>query len=81
MVQLRGRVRDNAIVLDEPIGLPEGTEVELDVQAKSAISSDPAREHPLRRAVGTLRDANEWDDILRQIYEERKHPNRAVAPL
>lgn len=76
---LHGKVLGRTIVLDEPLGLPPGQEVELTV-------TPIPRQHPwgegIRQSAGALADSwtEEDDRILAEIYADRKRASRRGIP-
>jgi len=63
----RGTVRGSIIELDEPVKLPDGTRVQVQI----APEESPRRNSPRAwlQLVGTLTD-EEADDMLRFVQEE-----------
>ncbi|WP_044188699.1 hypothetical protein [Hyalangium minutum] len=71
---LKARVRSGRLVMDEPVDLPEGTEVELTLadDSDSLQEEDRARLHAaLERSAEQFRDKEgiPADEALRQIRE------------
>ena len=50
---LRGHVKDGAVVLDEPVGLPDGTDVEVEVRPVDAGGQGPTLYERLQGVVGS----------------------------
>lgn len=68
-MKLKGMVKDKCVVVDLPVPVPDGTEVEVELKF----------EHPLMEVFGILKDDEEWDRILEDIYAEReKNTGREV---
>lgn len=68
-MKLKGTVKDKSVVVVLPVSVADGTEVEVDLKFK----------HPLLEVFGILKDDNEWDRILEDIYAEReKNTGREV---
>ncbi len=72
-----GHVEDGAIVLDEPVALPDGAvvKIELAVQAAGAVSSSSQDFLELVSALPA--GVRSKEDIDRQIQEERMSWGRA----
>ena len=49
---VRGHIRDGAVVLDEPVKLPDGTSVEVDVRALLSGDEGPTLYERLRDVIG-----------------------------
>lgn len=65
-MKLKGIVKGHTIEFDEPLGLPEGQRVEVDVSACEAIDLEQygIRPIPLSDYVVTTEMVNEWRDEL-----------------
>jgi hypothetical protein len=76
---IHGKVHGKTIELDEDLGLAEGQEVEVQVQAVPATRTWG---EGLRRSAGAL--ANDWteedDRIWEEIYQDRKRDRRREIP-
>ena len=76
---IHGKVQGRTIVLDEPLGLPLGQEVDVTV-------TPVARERPagegIRRSAGALADSwtDEDDRILAEIHQDRQRSTRREIP-
>jgi hypothetical protein len=68
---IHGKAQGRTIVLDEPLGLPLGQEV--DVTVTPVTGERPAGEG-IRRSAGALADSwtDEDDRILAEIHQDRK---------
>jgi len=76
---IQGTIHGKTIELREEIGLIEGQEVEVTVRP---ISHAPVRQpgEGLLRTEGALADDIEWDDIMEEIHQARKHDRRPDVP-
>jgi len=76
---IHGRVQGNTIVLDEPLGLPLGQDVEVVV---TPISRRRPWGEGIRRSAGALADmwSEEDDRILSEIHEDRKRASSREIP-
>jgi hypothetical protein len=76
---IHGTIHGKTIELHEEIGLIEGQEVEVTVRT---IPHAPVRQpgEGLLRTEGALADDSEWDDIMEEIYQARKHDRRPDVP-
>ena len=76
---VHGKVQGKAIVLDEPLGLPLGQDVEV-------VVTPIARGRPwgegILRSAGALADtwSEEDDRILAEIHEDRKRASSREIP-
>lgn len=61
-MRYKGIVKNNTIIVNEPISLPDETKVEVEIKAN----------HPLMNVCGICKEDEEWDDILNDIYKERE---------
>jgi len=64
----RGHVRNGRIELDDPVGLPEGAKVELNV-VTSESSGEDTRSKPVDAAERTLSLEEEIDRIMADVPE------------
>jgi hypothetical protein len=76
---LHGVVRGKTIALEEDLGLADGQVVELTVRAVAPPTSRQPGEGFLR-TEGALADDTEWDAIMEEIYQARKHERRSQVP-
>ena len=72
---IRGKVHGRTIELAEDLGLAEGQEVEVSVRMVPPSATRTPGEG-LLRTEGALADDPYWDDIMEQIYRERKNDTR-----
>jgi hypothetical protein len=72
---IHGKVRGRTIELSEDLGLQDGQEVRVQV---IAVTPAAAWGEGLRRCAGALADDPEWDDIMDEIYRERKLERRPL---
>ncbi|MCY2986768.1 MAG: hypothetical protein NTY19_02755 [Planctomycetota bacterium] len=76
---IHGRIQGKTIVLDEPLGLPMGQDVEV-------VVTPIARQRPwgqgILRSAGALADtwSEEDDRILAEIHEDRKRASSREIP-
>ena len=76
---IHGRIQGKTIVLDEPLGLPMGQDVEV-------VVTPIARRRPwgqwILRSAGALADtwSEEDDRILAEIHEDRKRASSREIP-
>jgi hypothetical protein len=64
MVRVRGRYRDGKIELDRPLGLPDGTAVEITVDATPETADEEWHE------LGMSRLEEEWDNDQDAVYDD-----------
>ena len=50
---LRGHVEKGAVVLDEPLGFPDGTDLEIEVRAIAEPDEGPTLYERLKDVIGT----------------------------
>jgi hypothetical protein len=76
---IHGRVQGKTIVLDEPLGLPLGQDVEVVV---TPISRRRPWGEGILRSAGALADtwSEEDDRILAEIHEDRKRASIREIP-
>jgi len=76
---IHGRVQGKTIVLDEPLGLPLGQDVEVVV---TPISRRRPWGEGILRSAGALADtwSEEDDRILAEIHEDRKRASSREIP-
>ncbi len=73
MKKLRGVVHGRTVEFTEDLGVPDGQEVEVELEV--AASPTPEGSDEKRgwfRLEGILADVPEWDRIMEEIYLERK---------
>lgn len=70
-----GKVRGKMIEFAEELGLTEGQEVEVSVRTVPPVVPRQSGEG-LLRTEGALADDPYWDDIMSEIYQERKRDTR-----
>jgi hypothetical protein len=75
---IRGKVHGKTIELDEDPGVAEGQEVEVQVRVISKTPRKPGE--GFLRTEGVLADDPYWDDIMEEIYQERKRDSRKELP-
>ena len=75
---LHGKVHGKTIELDEDLGMAEGQEVE--VRVKVLRKSDRKPGDGFLRTEGALADDTEWDGIMEEIYQARKHDRQPEIP-
>lgn len=49
---MRGHIRNGTVVLDEPVKLPDGTSVEVDVRTVTAVHEGPTLYERMRDVIG-----------------------------
>ncbi|MGO9923690.1 MAG: hypothetical protein ACLQIB_54425 [Isosphaeraceae bacterium] len=76
---IHGKVQGQTIVLDEPLGLPLGQEVDVTV---TPVTRRRSAGEGIRRSAGALADSwtDEDDRILAEIHEDRKRATRREIP-
>ncbi len=68
MIRLKGTVKDNVIVLDEGVRLPEGAEVEVRVRTRKRrldAAIERVQTNPILRYIGI-------DDVMAEDKQERE---------
>jgi hypothetical protein len=75
---LHGKVHGRTIELDEDPGVAEGQEVE--VQVKVVPQTVQLTGEGFLRTEGALADDAEWDEIMDEIYRNRKLERRPQIP-
>ncbi|WP_174377929.1 hypothetical protein [Singulisphaera acidiphila] len=75
---IHGRVHGKTIELDEDPGVAEGQEVEVQVTLITRSSRQPGE--GFLRTEGALADDTEWDDIMEEVHQARKHERRPPTP-
>lgn len=63
-----GVVHGRTIELDRDLGVTDGEQVEVVVRTTRAQGTGEG----ILRSAGILKDDEEWDKIMEEIYEERK---------
>ena len=74
---IHGIVHGKTIELDEELGVADGQEVEVSVrivQAKGKWGEG------ILRSAGALANDDEWDAIMKELYEARKIERRPQVP-
>ena len=71
---LHGKIHGRIIELDEDPGVAAGQEVE--VQLKVVPKSTQKTGEGFLRTEGALADDPYWDEIMEEIYQERKRDTR-----
>jgi hypothetical protein len=71
---LRGVVHGNVIELEEDAGILEGEHVEVIVRRVGPRDEKPGE--GFLRTEGALGDDSEWDTIMEEIQQSRKHERR-----
>ena len=69
MVRAKGRYRNQMLELEQPLALPEGTQVEVDVYL--AGESHDSEKHAWE-LLGSARLEEEWDNPEDAIYDDWK---------
>jgi hypothetical protein len=75
---MHGRIHGRTIELDEDPGVAEGQEVEVQVRVLPKTGRKPGA--GFLRTEGALADDTEWDAIMEEIYQDRKHDRRPQVP-
>ena len=78
MKTLHGRVHGKTIELMEDLGMPEGQEVEVQV---NAIQPEKKWGEGILRTARALADDPYWDAIMEEIHRARKVERRAQGAL
>lgn len=73
---VQGIVHGNAIELKEPLGVPDGQEVEILVKL---VQKNRTPGEGLLRTEGALADDEEWDVIMDEIHKARRLDRRSVV--
>lgn len=73
-VVIHGVVHGNTIQLKEPLGVPDGQEVEIQVRV---LTKNSATGEGLLRTEGALVDDKEWDGIMAEIHQARRLERRS----
>ena len=79
MSTIHGKAQGRTIVLDEPLGLPLGQDVEVVV---TPVASRRPWGEGIRRSAGALAEtwSGEDDRILAEIHEDRKRASSREIP-
>jgi predicted DNA-binding antitoxin AbrB/MazE fold protein len=74
MVRAKGRYRNQVLELEQPLALPEGTRVEVDVYVTDESQQSDAHdsEEHSWALLGTARLEDEWDNPGDAIYDDWK---------
>ena len=67
MIRIKGRYRNQKLELDQPLNLPENTEVEIVVRAVDSVEHS---EEDARSELGMSRLEEEWDNPQDAIYDD-----------
>ena len=70
---IHGKVEGRTIVLDEPLGLPLGQEVDVIV---TPVTRERRGGEGILRSAGALADDPYWDDVMANSQRERKIERR-----
>jgi hypothetical protein len=76
---IHGKVHGKTIELDEDPGLADGQDVEITVRTVPPATGRRPGEGFLR-TEGALANDQEWDDVMEQIYQDRKQDIRRETP-
>lgn len=74
---VHGVVYGRTIELSDDLGVAEGQEVE--VQVRTIHKTSRKSGDGLLRTEGVLADDLEWDDIMEEVDQARKHERRTVV--
>lgn len=74
MKTVHGIVHGTTIELTEPLGFPEGQEVEVQV---TILARGKKWGEGISRSAGALADDAEWDGIMEEIQQNRKLDRRS----
>ena len=78
----KGIIKKKRLLVKEPIDLPDGTEVEVEVRPAAPPDGLGQATHPILTLVGLAADSPEWDQIVEEIYKNRRRgPNRRTPSL
>jgi predicted DNA-binding antitoxin AbrB/MazE fold protein len=69
MIRRKGRYRNQTLELDQPLDLPEGAEVEIEVRSPEEAQDD---EKQAWSELGMSRLEEEWDNPQDAIYDDWK---------
>ena len=69
MMRAKGRYRNQALELDQPLALAEGTEVEIDIHPTKEAQG---AEHQEWAELGMNRLEEEWDNSEDAVYDDWK---------
>jgi hypothetical protein len=69
MVRAKGRYRNQTLELEQPLALPEGTPVEVDVYTPEDAQTAEAQEWA---SLGMGRLEQEWDNPEDAVYDDWK---------
>ncbi len=67
MIRVKGRYRDQRLELDQPLPLPEGSEVMLEV--RPIIGDEGSDDEAAWHDVGMSRLEEEWDNPQDAVYD------------
>ena len=76
---IHGKAQGRTIVLDEPLGLPLGQDIDVTV---TPVTREHTWGEGIRRSAGTLADSwtDEDDRILAEIHEDRRRATSREIP-
>jgi hypothetical protein len=63
MIRVTGKCENKSLQLDEPVNLPDGTEVVIEIRPIGDVNDDDWRE------LGVNRLESEWDNAGDAIYD------------
>ncbi len=69
MIRAKGRYRGQKLELDQPLDLPEGAEVVLEIRP---VTGDETSDEEAWREVGMSRLEEEWDNPQDAVYDKRR---------
>ena len=67
MIRVTGRYRGQKLELDQPLGLPEGAEVVLEIRR---VTGEESSGDEAWREVGMCRLQDEWDNPQDAVYDD-----------
>lgn len=67
MIRVKGRYRGQKLELDQPLDLPEGAEVVVEIRP---ATGDEASEEEAWRELGMSRLEEEWDNPQDAVYDD-----------
>ncbi len=70
--KLRGVVHGRTVELSEDPGIPDGQAVSVNLEMDAPTAVPNGEKTGWRRLEGILADYPEWDEIMEEIYLERK---------
>ncbi len=69
---IHGVIHGKTIQLEEDLGAPAGERVEVQIRIVGAAE----RGSGLQRTAGVLANDAEWDGIMAEVHEQRRHDSR-----